>query len=72
MPSCVCTCTAYGGACACRFDGLTQGEAKGRAEERAAIVAWLKGRCCCNSALATCGEPACVTAEDIENGAHEP
>lgn len=36
--TCRCTCTAYGGACDCRFDGKTQGAA----DERRKIVTWLR------------------------------
>ena len=39
--TCRCTCQAYGGACDCRFDGLSVGRREGAAEERARVVAWL-------------------------------
>ena len=42
MPSCRCSCTAYGGACDCRFDGLTQGRTQGRAELRAELVTFFR------------------------------
>lgn len=42
MTTCRCTCTAYGGACDCRHDGLTQGVAKGEAATLAAVVKYLR------------------------------
>ena len=47
MASCVCSCKAYGGACACRFDGraagLLEGFDDGREDTVKKICAWLRG-----------------------------
>lgn len=43
MPSCRCTCKAYGGSCDCRFHGLSAGRLQGETETVAKIVAWLRG-----------------------------
>lgn len=39
--TCRCSCTAYGGACDCRFDGVTQGKQQGYAEALGDVVEWL-------------------------------
>lgn len=42
MPSCRCSCKAYGGACDCRHDGLNAGRNEGERVTVARIVAWLR------------------------------
>lgn len=44
MASCVCACKAYGGACACRFDGRSSGLVEGESNTVKKIVAWLRAR----------------------------